>query len=170
MKVKERDPYSFVCAQVEEQDLLSHEEKQIIEKKVFVERRYQTSRKIRDNNPRNKAKAMTSSSSSSSSHLQVQSLHTNMTEKPEELIVKPEPMDAEYYEADYSSIMGDDGSSSSSQLQMQIPDYSSFLKTEMTEEEHESDHHQELRRAEAEASIPSAKQRKMNEPFRHSEK
>lgn len=47
MKNKCQDPYSFnKCP--EETKILNREEQMMIEKKVFVERRYQTSRKIRD--------------------------------------------------------------------------------------------------------------------------
>lgn len=47
MKNKCQDPYSFTKSP-EESKILSREEQMMIEKKVFVERRYQTSRKIRD--------------------------------------------------------------------------------------------------------------------------
>lgn len=47
MKNKSQDPYSFNKSP-EESKILSRDEQQMIEKKVFVERRYQTSRKIRD--------------------------------------------------------------------------------------------------------------------------
>lgn len=47
MKNKCQDPYSFNKSP-EETKILNREEQMMIEKKVFVERRYQTSRKIRD--------------------------------------------------------------------------------------------------------------------------
>jgi hypothetical protein len=52
MKNKNQNPYSFETAKPSTPDFLSDEEKMMVEKKVFVERRYQTSRKIKPNSER----------------------------------------------------------------------------------------------------------------------
>lgn len=70
MKHKCQDPYSFDSSNITPQ--LTNEDKLIIEKKVFVERRYQTSRKMRDN-PRKKKQ--------------------NASLNPENMVVKPDPED-----------------------------------------------------------------------------
>ncbi|XP_021946251.1 uncharacterized protein LOC110844372 isoform X2 [Folsomia candida] len=112
MKQKNQNPYSFdPAATLYHTHQLSHEEKMIIEKKVFVERRYQTSRKIRDyQRPKQRRQKLL---------LQLQQeellrnpINTTLYEsdpvyehepitKVEEIEVKPEPVDVDYY--DYSN-------------------------------------------------------------------
>lgn len=118
MKQKDQNPYSFdSSANLDANHTLSHEEKMIIEKKVFVERRYQTSRKIRDhNNPRRRNKVTpphieallslvnNSNPGNTASSEPVDQNHPSQNLKVEEILVKPEPLDSDYYEGDYGAV------------------------------------------------------------------
>jgi len=64
MKNKNQNPYSFDSSKSNNLEFLTEEEKMMIEKKVFVERRYQTSRKIKPNSERGNSAQLKRSASS----------------------------------------------------------------------------------------------------------